>query len=129
MERSLAGLLARPLGLGAAKPRFARARAGVRTSSSARRAPVRRYHRQAPPLAVLVADRTAALRQALGDRAAELWEGRRTRLALIAAAATIVVAGGGYLLVRKTPLSAVEHVRIVGVHGSESRAIEAALER
>jgi cell division protein FtsQ len=61
---------------------------------------------------------------------AAVWRRRRLRIALLSVLALLALAGGGLLLVRHSPLSAVEHVQIEGlvaVHGADSGAIEAAL--
>ncbi len=52
---------------------------------------------------------------------------RRARIALLVTVALVVVLGGGWLLLRNSPLVAVEHVDVVGVHGPEAAAIESAL--
>jgi cell division septal protein FtsQ len=52
---------------------------------------------------------------------------KRMRIALVCALATLVVLGGGYLLVRHSRLSAVEHVKIAGASGPQAAEIEAAL--
>jgi cell division protein FtsQ len=53
---------------------------------------------------------------------------RRLRIALLAALVAIPLLAGGWLLLRKSSFTAVEHVRVSGVHGSQARAIEAALD-
>lgn len=126
MERSLAGLLARPLGLGVAAPRSARppAPGRLRARRAQRRGAVVRGR---PPSSA--PGRALAGAHALADVAAAVWHRRASRLALIAAAVLAIVVGGGYELVRRTPLSAVSHVRVSGLQGPESQAIEAALTR
>ncbi len=52
---------------------------------------------------------------------------RGLRRALLALVICLPLLAGCYLLVRRSPLSTVEHVRVSGVHGSEAGAIEAAL--
>jgi cell division protein FtsQ len=54
---------------------------------------------------------------------------RRARIALIALLITLPLAGGGWLWLRHSSLVSVEHVRISGVHGTDSQAIDAALTR
>ena len=56
-----------------------------------------------------------------------IWEGRRSRIALIAVLVAMSVLGGGFLLLRNSSFVAVSHVRISGVHGAEAKAIEGAL--
>jgi cell division protein FtsQ len=55
------------------------------------------------------------------------WGGRRMRIALVCVLATMLVLGGGYLLVRRSRLSAVEHVTVAGARGPEAGQIEDAL--
>lgn len=52
---------------------------------------------------------------------------RRVRIALLCAALAPALLAGGWLFLRHSPLSSVEHVRVSGVHGAEAKAIEAAL--
>jgi cell division protein FtsQ len=52
---------------------------------------------------------------------------RRLRIALLAALAATPLIVGGWMWLRQSPFVSVQHVRITGVHGSEARAIEAAL--
>ena len=59
-----------------------------------------------------------------------MWGHRRLRIALLAVLVMLSLLGGGWLGVRHSSLSAVEHVRVSGlvtVHGADSGAIEAAL--
>ena len=53
---------------------------------------------------------------------------RRLRIALLAALVAIPLLAGGWLLLRKSSFTAVEHVRVGGVHGPQAQAIEAALD-
>ena len=53
---------------------------------------------------------------------------RRLRIALLAALVVLPLLAGGWLLLRKSSFTAVEHVRVSGVHGPQARAIEAALD-
>ncbi len=58
------------------------------------------------------------------------WERRRLRIALIAVLIAIPLFGGGWLWLRHSSLTAVEHVRVSGlvaVYGADAGAIEAAL--
>jgi cell division protein FtsQ len=52
---------------------------------------------------------------------------RRLRIALLTALIALPLLVGGWLLLRKSSLVAVEHVRVSGVHGADAPAIEAAL--
>jgi cell division protein FtsQ len=52
---------------------------------------------------------------------------RRLRLAAIGAAVALPLLGGGWMWLRSSPLTAVEHVRIEGVHGAQAGQIEGAL--
>lgn len=52
---------------------------------------------------------------------------RRLRIALICAVVAMPLLGGGWLWLRKSSLVAVEHVKIMGVHGPEAHAIDGAL--
>jgi cell division septal protein FtsQ len=52
---------------------------------------------------------------------------RRLRIALIATAIAMPLLGGGWLWLRQSSLVSVQHVRVSGVHGADSGAIEAAL--
>jgi cell division protein FtsQ len=54
-------------------------------------------------------------------------ERRRLRLAVLAGVVALPLLGGGWLWLRHSSLVAVQHVRVSGVHGTEARAIEAAL--
>ena len=53
---------------------------------------------------------------------------RRLRIALLATLIALPLLAGGWLLLRKSSFTAVEHVRIGGLHGPQARAIEAALD-
>jgi cell division protein FtsQ len=52
---------------------------------------------------------------------------RRLRIALLTMLVALPLLAGGWLLLRKSSFTAVEHVRIGGLHGPQVRAIEAAL--
>jgi cell division protein FtsQ len=53
---------------------------------------------------------------------------RRATLALGGLLAALALLGGGWLWLRNSALVAVEHVRVVGAHGREAHAIDAALQ-
>jgi cell division protein FtsQ len=57
------------------------------------------------------------------------WGGRRMRVALVCALATLVLVACGYLLVRHSRLSAVEHVKVTGATGPQAAEIETALDQ
>jgi cell division protein FtsQ len=52
----------------------------------------------------------------------------RLRIALMVALVAIPLLAGGWLLLRKSSFTAVEHVKVSGVHGTQAQAIEAALD-
>jgi cell division protein FtsQ len=52
---------------------------------------------------------------------------RRLRIALLIALVALPLLAGGWLLLRKSSFTAVEHVRVSGLHGPQARAIETAL--
>lgn len=56
-----------------------------------------------------------------------MWGRRRIRIALICVLASLPLGAGGFLALRHSPLVAVRHVQLSGVHGAEAPAIEAAL--
>lgn len=56
-----------------------------------------------------------------------VWGRRRLRIALLALVIALPLLGGGWLLLRRSPLVSVEHVKISGVHGSDAHAVDAAL--
>jgi cell division protein FtsQ len=56
-----------------------------------------------------------------------VWERRRLRLALLAVMIALPLFGGGWLLLRRSPLVSVEHVKISGVHGPDAHSVDAAL--
>jgi len=93
------------------------------------------------PLAGRPADRARSSRAAqsaparLSARARETLAGaralhahRRVRIALIAMVLVLPLLGGGWLWLRSSPFVAVQDVQIVGVHGPEAAAVQAALE-
>jgi cell division protein FtsQ len=53
---------------------------------------------------------------------------RRLRVALLTMLVALPLLAGGWLLLRKSSFTAVEHVRVSGLHGPQARAIEAALD-
>jgi cell division protein FtsQ len=53
---------------------------------------------------------------------------RRLRIALLTALVAISLLAGGWLLLRKSSFTAVEHVKVSGLHGPQAQAIEAALD-
>jgi cell division protein FtsQ len=63
----------------------------------------------------------------LRDGAAFVWSRRRLRLGLLVLLGTLALAGGGWVFLRHSPLTAVEHVRISGVHGADAARVDAAL--
>src|SRR5664280_2843147 len=56
-----------------------------------------------------------------------VWGRRRIRIALICVLASLPLGAGGFLALCHSPLVAVRHVQLSGVHGAEAPAIEAAL--
>ena len=89
---------------------------------AARRIPPRRSRRAPGVLRPLQA---GARRARAGF--AFVWERRRLRLTLLAVMIALPLLGGGWLLLRRSPLVSVEHVKISGVHGSDAHAVDAAL--
>lgn len=55
------------------------------------------------------------------------WSRRASRIALIVLAVSVPVLVGAFVWLRHSPLVAVDHVRIAGVHGPDAHAIDAAL--
>ena len=118
MDRSLAARLVRPFGT----PAVRRASSSGSASPRARR-PVARPAAPAPRT-----DRLAGrLTRPLAAAGAKVWRRRRARIALICVVVSLPLLLGGFILLRHSSLVAVERVRVSGVHGPESRAIEAAL--
>jgi cell division protein FtsQ len=58
----------------------------------------------------------------------EIARHRRLRVALLVALVAIPLLAGGWLLLRKSSFTAVEHVRVDGLEGPQAQAIEAALD-
>jgi len=52
---------------------------------------------------------------------------RRLRIALLTALVALPLLAGGWMLLRKSSFTAVEHVKVGGLHGPQAQAIEAAL--
>lgn len=75
------------------------------------------------PLRELIASLPAGLMRLLRASASR----RRVRLGLACAAVAMAVLAGGFLLLRNSSLTAVEHVRIAGVSGPQAEQIDAAL--
>jgi cell division protein FtsQ len=99
---------------------------GRRSAPARRAAPARRgarARRSDYPAAVGGALATAL--GALRRGAALVWS--RLRIALLALLGTLALLTGGWLFLRHSPLTAVEHVRISGVHGADAARVEAAL--
>jgi cell division protein FtsQ len=119
MDRTLAGRLG--IGSLTRQPATAARRPGRR------RAPTRRH---ATPLDRALAALAALLAGAaglLGDCRAYVWRRRRLRLALIVSLLATPLLAGGWLWLRGSSLVAVRQVRVTGAHGSQERAIDAAL--
>ncbi len=120
MDRSFAGRL----GFGGATPRPARAGSRPRRSADA-----------AHPSSAKGVDRAiaslwrlpAALARLLGGGWSRVRAHRRMRIALIVALLAAPLLGGGWLWLRNSPLVAVEHVHVLGAHGADASAIDAAL--
>ncbi len=64
-----------------------------------------------------------------GTLARRAWHGRRLRRTVIAALVALGLLGGGWVWLRHSPLAAVRHVEIVGVHGPDAQAVDDALTR
>jgi cell division protein FtsQ len=120
MDRSFAGRL----GIGGVTSRPSRA------ARTRRRPPSRRHDGAASSV-----DRAIALLWRLPATLARLLAGawalvrvhRRARIALIAALIATPLLAGGWLWLRNSSLVAVRQVRIVGTHGADASAIDAAL--
>ncbi|HLB22349.1 MAG TPA: FtsQ-type POTRA domain-containing protein [Solirubrobacteraceae bacterium] len=125
MDRSLAGRL----GGGS----LARQPARARPRKPAARRPARRRgsaHRQPNALDLALgrlASLLAATARLAGDCWSYAWRRRRLRIALIVALIASPLLAGGWIWLRDSSLVAVSHVRVSGAHGSQARAIDAAL--
>jgi cell division protein FtsQ len=89
-------------------------------------APIARRGSARPPFGIRRSLGSAA--GAIGVGMGFVRERRRLRLALIAALVALPLLGGGWLLLRDSPVVAVEHVQVSGVQGVSSAAIETALQ-
>ncbi len=56
-----------------------------------------------------------------------VWLHRATRIALLTAVIALPLLAAGWLWVRQSPLVSVQRVQIVGVHGADAQAVDAAL--
>jgi cell division protein FtsQ len=88
--------------------------------------PRRSAPKSPPPASAILRPATAA---AALTRAAATFirRHRRLRIALLAAAVVLPLLGCGWLWFRQSSFVAVEHVQIVGVHGADAQAVQAAL--
>ncbi|HEY2570335.1 MAG TPA: hypothetical protein VGI27_02625, partial [Solirubrobacteraceae bacterium] len=124
MDRSLAGRL----GIGSLPRQPARARQGASAARRPkRRAPARRQANVFDTALGRLAALIGAIWRLSGDGWAYVWRRRRLRLAAIVALVAMPLLAGGWLWLRGSSLVAVSHVRVTGVHGSDARAIDAAL--
>jgi cell division protein FtsQ len=125
MDRSLAGRL----GGGS----LARQPARARPRKPAARAPRRgrgtaRGRANALDVALgRLASTLAGAARLAGDCWSYAWRHRRLRIALLVALIACPLLAGGWLWLRESSLVAVRHVRVVGAHGPQARAIDAAL--
>jgi cell division protein FtsQ len=99
--------------------------------SLAARSPAGRLGRvPGAPLAAIAARLSSAAGsawEALGSGLRAVAARRRLRIAAICTVIALPVLGGGWLWLRHSSLTAVEHVEISGAHGPQASAIEAAL--
>lgn len=128
MDRSFAGRL----GIGSLTRPPARKRARPNRAGPTRRGTRRRGRRGGAvrPIDVAIAHllrAPSALAGGLSGGWAFVHERKRLRVVLVATLIALPLLGGGWLWLRHSSLVAVEHVRVSGVHGSDARAIEAAL--
>ena len=128
MDRSFAGRL----GIGSLTRPPARKKARPERAGAARGGAKRRGTRggAANPIDVAIAHllrAPSALVRGLSGGWAFVHERKRLRMALVATLVALPLLGGGWLWLRHSSLVAVEHVRVSGVHGSDARAIDAAL--
>ncbi len=129
MDRSFAGRL----GIGSLARPPARKKARPNRAGSPRKRAVGRGARGgtgAHPVDVAIAHLLrplSSLVRGLSAGWALVRERKRLRIALLASMIALPLLGGGWLWLRHSSLVAVRHVRVSGVHGSEAKAIEAAL--
>ena len=129
MDRSFAGRL----GIGSLTRPPARRKARPNRAGSPRRRVAGSGARRgtgAHPIDVAIAHLLRApssLVRGLSGGWALVRERKRLRIALLASMIALPLLGGGWLWLRHSSLVAVQHVRVSGVHGSEAKAIEAAL--
>jgi cell division protein FtsQ len=116
MDRSFAGRL----GFGGVTRRPARRR---RSASGTRTGSAKGIDRAIASLWKL----PAALARLLGLAWAQVRTHRRVRIALIVALIATPLLGGGWLWLRNSSLVSVEHVHVLGAHGADASAIDAAL--
>ncbi len=125
MDRSFAGRL----GIGSlTRPPARPNRAGSQRKRAATSPRARRG--AAHPIDVAIAHLLrvpATLIRGLSGSWAPARERKRLRIALLTMLIALPLLGGGWLWLRHSSLVAVQHVRVSGVHGSDARAIEAAL--
>jgi cell division protein FtsQ len=125
MDRTLAGRL----GIGSLTRQPARAHQGATAARrpGRRRAPARGHATPLDRALAALAALLAGAARLLGDCRAYIWRRRRLRLALIVALLATPLMAGGWLWLRGSSLVAVRQVRVRGAHGSQERAIDAAL--
>jgi cell division protein FtsQ len=128
MDRSFAGRL----GIGSLTRPPARKKARPNRAGPTRQGTKRRGRRGGAvhPIDVAIAHllrAPSALVRGLSGGWAFVHERKRLRIALVATLIALPLLGGGWLWLRHSSLVAVEHVRVSGVHGSDARAIDAAL--
>jgi cell division protein FtsQ len=90
-------------------------------------APRRSARRRARPAAVGVPRPLADAARLARAGIAFVGRRRRLRLALLATVIALPLLGGGWLWLRHSSLTAVEHVRVTGVRGADAANVEAAL--
>jgi cell division protein FtsQ len=126
MDRSFAGRL----GIGSLTRPPARKKARPNRAGPGRKRATGRGAGAAHPIDVVIAHllrAPSALVRGLSSGWAFVRARRRLRIAVLAALVALPALGGGWLWLRHSSLVAVQHVRVSGVHGSDARAIEAAL--
>ncbi len=125
MDRSLAGRL----GIGSLTRQPARARqvAPAARRPKRRRAPARRQANALDWAIGRLAALLAAAARLAGDGWSHVWRRRRLRLVAIVLLLATPLLAGGWLWLRGSSLVAVRDVHVTGAHGSDARAIDAAL--